>query len=59
MSQASNNGSNSSSGSGGLKTVGSQPRAAAIDVQELSERVYRLFLADLEVQRKRLHGTRR
>lgn len=41
------------------KTVASNTKDVNVNVQELTDRVYRLFLKDLETQRKRLYGTRR
>lgn len=41
------------------KTTASNTAEARVDIQQLTERVYRLFLADLQVQKRRIHGSRR
>ncbi|GAA5514962.1 hypothetical protein Dcar01_03726 [Deinococcus carri] len=40
----------------GGPSVGASRSAPAIDVQVLADKVYRLFLADLSLQRRRANG---
>ena len=43
----------------GAPSVGSNPTQPPVDIQQLADRVYRLFLADLSVQVRRATGERR
>lgn len=59
MTQPTGSGNGGSAGQRGGVDVASNAPDADVDVRELTERVYQLFLNDLRVQKKRIYGERR